>query len=213
MEENRLTPMKEGYDKALFNEIYEKTQGLRRKLAAGIDSKRFGVDYQEILSWFDVKFIFAFNKYWGTMDDNILLGHIIKSLEFYKCRILRSAYTKKYSQHIVPIEDFYELEEYEVENPYEDSFNDRVGEATRLLKEQISDNAMLLLDVQLNPPLYIQEKAKELNLKKLTKIPNPIYAEYLGLGDSEQAVEYIESLKKEINRGISKVREMVNTLS
>ena len=62
MEHHRLKPMG-NYPVELFNSLYAQTHGLRRKLASQIDASKFGVDYQEVLSWFDVKFLFIFSKY------------------------------------------------------------------------------------------------------------------------------------------------------
>jgi len=72
MEEHRLTKMKDNYDEKLFNDIYEKVQPLKRKLASTISTSKLGVEYEDILSWFDIKFIFVFNKYFDTKPPDIL---------------------------------------------------------------------------------------------------------------------------------------------
>ena len=64
MEENRLKQMPENYDRAVFESIYSKTKNLRNKLAYGIDARRFGVDQDEIKSWFDVNKL----AIWETSD-------------------------------------------------------------------------------------------------------------------------------------------------
>lgn len=204
MEEHRLVPMKEGYDQKLFKELYEKTKHLRRKLASQIDEKRFGVDQEEIRSWFDIKFIFTFNKYWGTAKEEQLLGYIIKALQFYKCRILRQAYSVKYSQNIVSADEEFNLEDIEDDDlvEREELVNDILG----FLKSRISDNAMMLLELQLNPPPYIQHRLTEMGIHNFTKIPSPLFAEYLGLGTDKDGLHFVDHLKKEINSGILEAR-------
>lgn len=201
MEENRLKPMREGYNVKTFNELYKKTNGLRRKLASEIDSKRFGVDYYEVLSWFDIKFIFVFNKYWDTMTDDILLGHLIKGLQLFKFRILRSAYTIKNTQFIMSVEDVLEIAE-EADNPWENAREEMLQEVLDFLKLQISDNAFNLLDIKLNPPIYIQKRLKELNITSINKIPSSLLLEYFELGTSKDAIALLEDWNKEIAKGI-----------
>ena len=77
MEEHRLTTMKEGYDEKLFNDLYEKVKPLKRKLASTISTSKLGISYDDILSWFDIKFIFVFNKYFENKEPEVLKGFII----------------------------------------------------------------------------------------------------------------------------------------
>jgi len=207
MEENRLKPMKEGYDPKLFSTLYSKTEGLRRKLASEIDARRFGVDYEEILSWFNVKFIYTFNKYFEEHNENILLGHVIKALQFFKCRILRSAYTTKYSQSIIDISELgnYEnlISEEDHHNSNRDLFYDLCME---FMKSNLSENAYKLLHVQLSPPPFILMKMQEEGISNINKIPSSIIADYFELGITSKAIGYVENLKKEIKDTTHKAR-------
>lgn len=204
MEENRLKPMPSNYDVDLFNELYAKTRKLTAKLSSEIDHRRFGVEKQDIMSWFDVKFIFAFNKYHESKPE-YLLGYIINSLMMYKNRILRGAYTIKNSQHIMNIEDRMKFEKIvgvEEDIAFEPSQDYDYQRLMEFLKDTISDNAMNVLEIQLNPPPFICTRLMESGAKKITKIPNEIYAEYFELGISKNAIKYIEILKREIKYGI-----------
>lgn len=199
MEENRLKPMPEGYSVEVFNDIYAKTEYLRKKLASQIDSRRFGVDYNEVLSWFDVKFLHCFNKYYAIHNPDVLKGHIIQGLQFFKMRILRAAYTHKNTQSIINIDDVTRLEnvvfEEDAHNQARDLFRDL---ALGFMKQHLSENAYELLMIQIDPPHYIIQQLKEEGAKNLNKIPNPVIADYLGLGTSNKADAYLNLLKKEI---------------
>lgn len=208
MEENRLKPMGD-YDVSLFNEIYNKVYNLKKKLARNIDHRRFGVDFDEIVSWFDVKFIYAFNKYHKQVEPDLLQAYIIKSLQLYKFRIMRSAYTVKHTQDIIPVEDYTELEKWELETPFDNPKQEMLDEVLSFLKEIISDDAALVLEVTLNPPPFILSRMDK-GLRKSKKIPNPLIAEYLGLGTSAAELNYIQSLRVEVDKAIEVARTHFN---
>lgn len=197
MEEHRLKPMKEGYDQKLFNCIYKETAGLRKKLAFEIDARRFSVDYNEVLSWFDVKFIFVFNQYYGTIPDERLKGYIIRALQMFKFRILRVSYNQKSS--IYNKTDIVDISQ--VENiVYEDETSEELflKIALDFLKKELSKDAYFLLELLLNPPHYILNRLSENNKIDLNKIPNTLLLEYLDL--EETSISYIDNLKKEIRK-------------
>lgn len=200
MEENRLKPMVADYNPALFNELYQKTEGLRRTLAAGIDSRRFGVDYQEILSWFSVKFIYAYNKYYPTHKNKpeILKAHMIRAMQFMKCRILRGAYTIKYSQEIISFDGTSHDQSCE---PFQPSAFEFYSEKLRnYMKANLSDNAFVLFQLQLNPPPYIVRKLAKQGQHNIHKIPDRLIAKYFDLGYSKKTFAYLDLLKREIKQ-------------
>lgn len=206
--------MVENYDVTLFNRIYKDTEALRRKLAYQIDARRFGVDYDEILSWFNVKLIYAFNKYYSKHDPDVLRGHCIKALQFFKCRILRSAYTVKYSQSIIDISELGNYENLISEEDEHSSNRDLFYNlCIEFMKEHLSKLAYQILHVQLNPPPYILDRMSELDLHNLNKIPSDLIADYFGLGTSVESINYIDELKKEIKDVTKKANQHFSHLS
>lgn len=202
MEESRLKPMVDGYNETLFNELYQKTENLRYKLAMQIDHRRFGVDREEILSWFSVKFIFAYNKYCKKYNKDVLLGHLIRALQFFKYRIIKSAYTVKYSQNIVEFEGN-EHNDYFYEEPENNYQNHYYMVLCDYMKSKLSDNAYFLLQLQINPPHYIIKRLNEEKIDTLHKIPNDLVLEYFDMGYCEESNRYIETLKAEIKNTIA----------
>ena len=201
MEEHRLTLMKENYDEKLFNDIYEKVQPLKRKLASTISTSKLGIEYDDILSWFDIKFIFVFNKYFDTKPPEVLKGFIISSLQMFQTKILRRAYSNKNAPNsdTIDITELNNLEGLFVTHEEEDtSYDTFLNLALSFMKKHLSDDALLVLDIQLNPPLYILEKLKKLDKHRIYKIPSNIISEYLSLGDSKKAIQYINELNREI---------------
>lgn len=178
MEEHRLKPMPINYNKELFNELFEETKKLRRKLARNIDCNRFKVEYEDVVSWFDVKFIFVFNKYYGKMDKDVLKGHIINSLNLYQNRIMRMSYSPKYNlQNVVNYEDRELFEELNISD-YNEDFTFKEA-ALAYMRKNLPEDAYTLLQIELYPPYYIINKLTQEN-KNIQKIPARIISEYLG---------------------------------
>lgn len=210
---NRLKPMPEVYDHQLFNKLYQKTEGLRKKLASQIDPHRFGVTYEDILSSFDIKFIFVFSKC-HKEPENILLATILNSMQNFKCRILRAAYTKKYSQNIMQIDDLTyfgnTLTEDHPQNKLDEHYSEKLME---FMKGYLSPNALAVFEVKLNPPPYIQNKLNTHEDANLQKIPDDLILDYFDLGFGIKAHKYLNSLKKEIVKGIKEAKNHFNQIN
>lgn len=208
MENHRLLPMKEGYSLELFEKLYKETQPLRKKLAWEIDHRRYGVSKDIMESWFDDKFIFVFNKHFNNLEEGHLKGTIINSLKTFKLRILRKAYSTEgeFYSNTVDLEGSNMLINYlpdksDITN--EDLF---LGIATEFMKKELSDNAYMLLSLQLNPPPFILNKLKKSN----SSIPVDLILEYFSLDNISKNIRMIRELKKEISQAIEKAKLELN---
>jgi hypothetical protein len=195
MENHRLKPMKEGYDENLFNELYSKTKALRNSLVYQIDSRRFGVTHYEIQSWFDDKFIYVFNKYYGEKTDEMLLGYIINSLKQFKNRVLRKAYQGSIYENII------RWDEGDLINiiPNEKEPSDKqalVNLMNEFFHKRLSQEAYMVYSVELNPPPYIVERIAHSG----SHIPAWLIADYLGWPDSKYTLKLINRFRKEIEK-------------
>ena len=211
-ESHRLKTMVENYDQQLFLQLYKETSKLREKLAYEIDSRKFGVDYREMLSWFDVKFIHAFNKYYN--DDrckhdreNKLKAFIINSLQTYKWRVVKNSYLKQTEIHqTVDITELFNYEELLIDKGEQNG--NLFNVAINYLKARLSDDAYLILNIDLNPPPYILARISTgVDQAKIPKCPAIIIAEYLGIDDNPNCTSYIQSLRKEVEQTISQAKE------
>jgi len=207
MEIHRLKPMKEGYSEDLFNKLYKETKNLRKSLARQIDSRRYGVTNDIILSWFDDKFIFVFNKHFDNKSPDVLKGFIISALQTFKYRILRKAYNIEGEFHSSKVElegedNLINIIPDTTFNKTEDIFYNL---ALEFMKERLTSNAYILFQIQMDPPPYILDKIKNNN----SRISNSLIAEFLGIElDTQSATErYIKNLKKEVNLTVKKARE------
>lgn len=210
LELNRLKPMPEVYNKDLFNDLYKRTEGLRKKLASQIDSRRFGLSYEDILAAFDVKFIFVFEKF-HKESENKLLAMMLNSLQNYKCRILRSAYTKKFSQNIISVDNLIVLEDtLSEDHPSNSQGNNYFLSLLEFMRNTLSQNAYAIFEIKLNPPLYIQDKLNTCPDANIQKIPDHLILEYFDLGYSEKSYKYLDSIKKEIRNAVNSAKQHFN---
>ena len=203
MELHRLKPMQEGYDVTLFNDLYSKTKGLRENLVYQIDESRFGVTKDELRSWFDDKFIFVFNKYFGKMEPEVLKGYLINSLKTFKLKVLRRSYQLNNSVNLntITLDDlsmFNTIEDYRDENS-EMLYN----LASEFLKNKLSQEAWELLQLQLNPPLFILSKMKNPE----SRIPGKLILEFLGEDITTANLNLIKAIRQEISQAIEMARE------
>lgn len=70
------------------------------------------------------------------------------------------------------------------------------------MKEHLSENAYILLDLQLNPTPYILQRINPDKDSNLQKIPDELLLEYFDLGFSAKSFKYLTHLKKEIRNAI-----------
>lgn len=210
MEIHRLKPMKEGYPEELFNKLYQETKNLRRSLANQIDSRRYGVSKDIIESWFDDKFIFVFNKYFESKEPELLKAYIINALKTFKLRILRKAYNKEglFYCSMVELEGENELINFIPDDITFIKNDDEYDLAIKFMRERLSDNAYIFLQIQLNPPPYILERINNHN----SRIPNKLIAEYLSIDthDEDHINKVFKNLKKEINKAIKSAKDYFN---
>jgi hypothetical protein len=208
MENHRLTPMKEGYSQELFNKLYKETEQLRKSLVYGIDHRRYGVSRDIMMSWFDDKFIFVFNKHCNEKNPDVLKGFLISSLQTFKNRVLRKAYTKEgeYYTSLIELEGESNLINYLPDK--EDVSNSDIfyNLALEFFKKELSDDAFLLLQLQLNPPPFILNKIKKSN----AQIPNKLILEFFNLDVISKNIKYIRELKRDIDSAIKKAKLELN---
>lgn len=209
-ESHRLTAMPDDYDQALFEKIYMETEGLRRKLSWGIDHRKFGVEKDEILQWFDVKFIHAFcqfHKKYDTSNPGNLKGYIINSLKTYQYRVMRISYKEEFDKHLglIPVDDI--IESDIIQEEYTPIREVLLETSLSYMKTILSEDAMLVLDIELNRPQWVIEYMADMGVPRHNKVPNEIIVDFLGLEKSPAVLNYIKDLQYEIQMAIANTKE------
>ena len=208
MEIQRLKPMQDGYDTDLFNEFYEKTKSLRQALVYHIDHRRFGVTKDEVSSWFDDKFMYVFNKYYGEKEDKVLLGYLINSLKQFKNRVLRKAYEDNIYANVI------RWDETDLINIIPDKNEESDKEVlVRLMYEffskRLSREAYQVFQVETNPPLYIINRLKSSN----SRVPAWLIGEFLGWPNTKHTLKLINKYRKEIENTTLEAKKYFATLN
>ena len=200
MEEHRLKVMNEDYNQELFNKLFKETSKLRNKLASEISLARFpGMELKDIKSWFEIKFLYTYQKYQPLYNDrpNILLGNIIKSLQLFKCRILRHAYGKDIDSILgtFSLDNCIEQQDWVEEKDvwYSEELLKTVYED---LKHELSQEAYNILMAQIYPPDYILDR---ITVKQKNNIPSRLLAEYFEVSQDDIAY-YRKHIRKAIAR-------------
>ena len=213
MENHRLKAMPENYDESLFNKIYQETANLRKALASQIDARRFGVDNEMILSYFDDKFIYVFSKYYNQVNSNVLKGYIINSLKTFKLKLVKTLYLDKWEffNNLVTLEIAYyhneDGDEFEVDDlteiaddsEYNLDHDFLLNLVDAYMQEHLSPDAYQVYKIQLNPPLYIIDRLTS----STQKIPNALLLEFLEIPATKEVVRQLQILKKEIEEAIT----------
>ena len=85
------------------------------------------------------------------------------------------------------------------EEGYDDTKDKLLEVAMGFMKKRLSPDALLILDIELNPPAWVEDRVSSLE----TKIPSRVIAEYLDLDDDPENIRYINELRKEIYKAIA----------
>jgi hypothetical protein len=211
MEIHRLKPQeKNSYDERMFNQLYKDCKPLISNLVSQIDTRRLGVSRDIVLSWFDDKFMFVFFKYHNERDYNHLKYSLIQALQFFKCRLLRKTYTKKNQdfQNMVSMDDDNKNLKNIINNQEDETENidEQLNGVLQFLKKELSEEAYFILELQLNPPLFIVDKVKSVH-----NITPKVILEYINLKPVKENINYIKNLKIEIQEGIKNAGEFFKT--
>jgi len=207
METHRLKPMPEGYDTQLFNQLYKSTEKLRNKLVFEIDHRRFGVEPQDIKAWFDIKFIYVFTKYSSKHSNpEILKAHLLSSLQLFKCRILRKAYTQEGLHYLsnVGLEDSPETG-YLIDSGDSEEYREKLEVVLDFFKGELSRQAYDVLMLKLYPPQFITEKLS--THKNLSKISPELISEFF-----DMPMNIVKRCLKDIKEATSKARILLTDI-
>lgn len=203
---HRLKVMSEDYDKKLFNKLYKLVQPVIRNLVRGIDVNRLNTSPDILISQFNDKMLFVFNKYYGTVEEEHLKANILRALSTYKNHLLKYAYSEKatFNQNLKSFEDLFDDSKEDFSDELEEQEKAKI-EMWNLLKNYILDNlspdAQLVWEVTINPTPYIEMNAK------YGRITNTLLVDFFDLPKTRDSVRYIGELKEEIQSVIEKAKK------
>ena len=209
---HRLKPMQEGYDQKLFNKLYRVTRPVIRNLVKQIDHKRYNLTPDILASFFTDKFLFVFNKYYGTCSEDHLQARILTALSTYKNKLLRSAYGNKaeYNQSLTSMEELYDSNFFDGDTDIKDDHEEFLEKEEHLreiydyMNQHLSPDASLLFSVLMDPPEFLQDW-KDRN--RGMRISNVALVDFFELKRTKSSVKYIARLREDIEYYIEKAKE------
>lgn len=202
---HRLTAMPEEYDRELFARLYRVTRKPIRNLVRGIDARRFNVSPDILASYFDDKFLFVFNKYYGTCSEEHLQARILTALSTYKNKLLRAAYGEKaeYNQQLTSMEDLFDNnKELEDDSEEVQEKEDHMRMIEDYMRENLSPDAFLIFQLTMDPPEVLvatEDRGK--------RISNIAFVDFFELPRTKSSVKFIADLRKDIEFCIHKAQE------
>ena len=192
---HRLKPMRE-YDENLFLRMYNICKPVIYRLSKQIDAKRYDVTPDIIRDQFWDKFLYVFNKYQGTCEEEHLKARLLSSLATYKNHLLQYAYGEvaEYNQSLQQLEDLFDdSKELEDDSEEQEARNEMYRLLYEYMKKHLSSDAILVFEVITTPPPYIKERVRQGN-----RITNVMLLEFFGLERKKSSLTYIAELREEI---------------
>ena len=202
---HRLTGMPEDYDRDMFARLYRVTRKPIRNLVRGIDARRFNVTPDILASYFDDKFLFVFNKYYGTCSEEHLQARILTALSTYKNKLLRAAYGEKaeYNQGLTSMEELFDNnKELEDDSDEVREKEEHMRMIEEYMRENLSPDAFLIFQLTMDPPEILvptEDRGK--------RIPNITFVDFFELPRTKSSVKFIADLRKDIEYCIHKAQE------
>lgn len=194
---HRLTELKP-YDEDLFNRLYKTCKPLIRRLTMGVDSRRFNLTPDIINSFFWDKFLYVFNKYQDEYDEERLKATLLSSLQTYKSKLLRNAYTKQaeFNQKLTSFEVLFYNKEL-----LDDSEETRIKEEQsqrfhKYMKEHLTPDEYLVMQIQLEPPKWFEARIKDSH----GKLSILHLIDYFELPRDKSAVNMFSQMRKTIQK-------------
>lgn len=187
------------YDPKVFNRIYGQCKPLIRKLAKQIDARRYNVSRDIIISYFEDKLLYVYNKYQDRYDENRLKATILSSLSIYKNKLLRAAYNSQaeFNQELTSFEDVLERDKELVDDIETVEMREDIHERFhQYMREHLTEDEYLVFVTQLEPPPFIQSRMK------LGKVTVEHLIDFFGLPRNTHSVKMINRYRKHIKEAL-----------
>lgn len=152
------------YDREQFERLYKICKPLIKSLSRTIDCKRYNVSIDIIQSYFWDKFMYVYNKYHQKYDEERLKANLLSSLQIFKNKLLRNAYTQQaeFNQELTSFEVLYDNSKELLDDSEETSYKEDLSRRFHLyLQKHLTPEEYLLFKTELNPPPFFKERIEQ----------------------------------------------------
>lgn len=212
MEEHRLKDLPEDYNPQLFNQLYKELIPLKRKLASNFDYSRFkGATYQDLLSFFDIKFIHTYNKYYCVkgLPPNLVRAHLIRALSNYRNRLLKVSYHEENLIKPISSDDVENFDNLFEDKNLKDNRNIYLGLLYSFMQQRLNNPiAYDLFHIELYTPQALLPFVIMVGRNKI--IPTWVLCEYLDIPEDQVGIidmnEYFTKCRIKIKRVLEEAK-------
>ena len=198
------------YNRDQFEKLYKLCRPLVRNLSRSIDSRRFNVSQDIIQSYFWDKFLYVYNKYQHKYDKERLKATLLTSLQVFKNKLLRNAYTKQaeFNQELTSLDILFDnnkeyLDDTE-DTEYKQELSDRFNQ---FMMDNLTPDEYLVFRIELDPPPFFTEriiqshgKLSILHLVDFFELPRNGKSQTILTNMRKHIKETLEKAKKEFKR-------------
>lgn len=198
------------YNRDQFEKLYKLCRPLVRNLSRSIDSRRFNVSQDIIQSYFWDKFLYVYNKYQHKYDEERLKATLLNSLQVFKNKLLRNAYTKQaeFNQELTSLDILFDnnkeyLDDTE-DTEYKQELSDRFNQ---FMMDNLTPDEYLVFRIELDPPPFFTEriiqshgKLSILHLVDFFELPRNGKSQTILTNMRKHIKETLEKAKKEFKR-------------
>ena len=198
------------YNRDQFEKLYKLCRPLVRNISRSIDSRRFNVSQDIIQSYFWDKFLYVYNKYQHKYDEERLKATLLASLQVFKNKLLRNAYTKQaeFNQELTSLDILFDnnkeyLDDTE-DTEYKQELSDRFNQ---FMMDNLTPDEYLVFRIELDPPPFFTEriiqshgKLSILHLVDFFELPRNGKSQTILTNMRKHIKETLEKAKKEFKR-------------
>lgn len=198
------------YNRDQFEKLYKLCRPLVRNLSRSIDSRRFNVSQDIIQSYFWDKFLYVYNKYQHKYDEERLKATLLTSLQVFKNKLLRNAYTKQaeFNQELTSLDILFDnnkeyLDDTE-DTEYKQELSDRFNQ---FMMDNLTPDEYLVFRIELDPPPFFTEriiqshgKLSILHLVDFFELPRNGKSQTILTNMRKHIKETLKKAKKEFKR-------------
>lgn len=194
------------YNREQFERLHRLCKPLVRNLSRSIDARRFNVSPDIIQSYFWDKFLYVYNKYQDRYDDERLKATLLASLQIFKNKLLRNAYTKQaaFNQELTSLDILFDnnkeyLDDTE-DTEYKQELSDRFN---RYLMDHLTPDEYLVFRTELDPPPFFTNRI----IKSHGKLSILHLIDFFELPRNNKSQTLLTNMRKHIKEVLKNARE------
>lgn len=189
-------------DNEKFERLYKLCRPLVRSLSRNIDPRRYNVSKDIIQSYFWDKFMFVYNKYQDQYDEERLKATLLSSLQTFKNKLLRNAYTKQaeFNQELTSFDILFDNNKEWLDDSDETIYKEDLSiRFHQFMEDHLTPDEYLLFKTELDPPPFFKERM----IQSHGKISVLHIIDFFDLPRDKRSVALVTEMRKHIKETLA----------